>query len=115
MPTSGRRLGAVYPTSNVWLSNHVAATQDVLAAAAELGCCLAHVYVLMRRYRADPRLTSLLPRRRGPLRGNSRLPREMDALIDEVIETLYLTRQKPKISDLVMEVRRRCHALGAGT
>lgn len=87
-------------------------TQDVLAAAAELGCCLAHVYVLMRRYRTDPRLTSLLPRRRGPLRGNSRLPREMDALIDEVIETLYLTRQKPKISDLVMEVRRRCHALG---
>jgi putative transposase len=29
-----------------------------------------------------------------------------------VIETVYLTRQRPKIMDLVTEVRRKCHALG---
>jgi putative transposase len=95
------------------LADHPHRTRaEVVAAAAELGYCAAHVYRLVSRYTADPRLTSLLPRRRGPSRGGSRLPREMDTLIDEVIETLYLTRQKPRISDLVMEIRRRCHTLG---
>lgn len=85
---------------------------EVIAAAAELGCSRAHLYVLLNRYLADPRLTSLLPRRRGPERGGSRLTPEIDALIDGAIETMYLTQQRPGITDLVTEVRRRCHALG---
>lgn len=85
---------------------------DVVAAAAELGCSRAQVYVLLNRYLADPRLTSLLPRRRGPERGGSRLTPQIDALIDEAIEDVYLSRQRPRIADLAIEVRRRCHALG---
>ena len=85
---------------------------DVIVAAAELGCSRAQVYVLLDRYLADPRLTSLLPRRRGPERGGSRLRPEVDALIDEAIEAVYLTQQRPRITDLVTDVRRRCHALG---
>ena len=42
---------------------------DVLAAATELGYGPTHVYALLRRYLADGKLTSLLPRRRGPERG----------------------------------------------
>jgi putative transposase len=85
---------------------------DIAAAAAELGCSRAQIYVLLSRYLTDPRLTSLLPRRRGPERGGSRLMSEVDALIDEAIEAEYLTQQRPRIADLVIEVRRRCHALG---
>jgi putative transposase len=85
---------------------------DVEAAAKELGCGPTHVYALIRRYNADPRLTSLLPRKRGPSAGFSRLDSEVDALVDEAIDSVYLTRQKPKIMHLVEEVQRRCAGRG---
>ena len=71
---------------------------DVLAAAAELGCGPTHAYALLRRYLCDARLTSLLPRRRGPECGTSLLDREVDALIREVIDAVYLTPQRPRNS-----------------
>ena len=86
--------------------------RDVTAAAAELGCGVTHAYALLRRYLADARLTSLLPRRRGPKRGTSLLDEPVDALIREVIDGVYLTRQRPPIVYLVDEVRRRCVAAG---
>lgn len=86
--------------------------RDVLAAAAELGCGPTHVYALLRRYLADARLTSLLPRRRGPERGSSLLDQEVDGLIREMIDSIYLTRQRPRIVHLVDEVRRQCAARG---
>lgn len=86
--------------------------RDVTAAAAELGCGVTHAYALLRRYLADARLTSLLPRRRGPKRGTSLLDEPVDALIREVIDGVYLTRQRPPIVHLVDEVRRRCVAAG---
>lgn len=85
---------------------------DVVSAATELGYSRAQVYVLLGRYLADPRLTSLLPRRRGPERGGSRLTGQVDQLVEDAIETVYLTQQRPRITDLVTEIRRRCRALG---
>lgn len=85
---------------------------EVVAAARMLGCGPTHVYALLRRYLADPRLTSLLPRPPGRRLGFSVCSEELDALINEVIETIYLTRQRARISDVEAEVRRRCHALG---
>lgn len=84
----------------------------VIVAGSELGLSSTHVYRLLRRYLADPRLTSLVSRPCGGIRGRSRLPSEIEALVDEAIETVYLTRQRPRIMDLVMEVRRRCHVRG---
>ncbi len=85
---------------------------QVSELAAALGRGVTQTYALLRRYQADPRLTSLLPQHRGPAHGYSRLTREIEALIEEIIQAFYLTKQKPKISDLVIEIRRRCHALG---
>jgi hypothetical protein len=70
------------------------------------------VYVLLNRFLADPRLTSLIPRKRGPIQGGSRLSADIDQLIEEVIETVYLTRQRPRLTDLIAEIRRRCRAVG---
>jgi putative transposase len=84
---------------------------EVKSAAAELGCGVVHLYSLIDRYQADPRLTSLLPRRRGPAPGGSLLSAEVDAVIDDAILTVYLTRQQSKVSDLLTEIRRRCRAL----
>jgi putative transposase len=86
--------------------------RDVLAAARELGYGATHTYALLRRYLADARLTGLLPSRRGPERGVSLLDEEVDAVIREAIDTVYLTRQRPRITHLVEEVRRRCVAEG---
>jgi putative transposase len=83
---------------------------EVAAAAAELGCGVIHLYALLGRYQADPRLTSLLPRRRGPAPGGSLLSVDVDAVIDDAIQSFYLTRERPRVSDLVKEIRRRCHA-----
>jgi putative transposase len=82
--------------------------RDVLAAARELGYGATHTYALLRRYLTDARLTGLLPSRRGPERGVSLLDEEVDAVIREAIDTVYLTRQRPRITHLVEEVRRRC-------
>lgn len=91
------------------LAENAARTRsDVVAAAAELGCGPTHAYALLRRYLADAKLTSLVPRRRGPERGISLLDQEVDALIRDVIDTVYLTRQRPRIVHLIEEVRRRC-------
>jgi len=83
---------------------------EVAAAAAELGCGVAYLYELLGRYRADPRLTSLLPQQRGPRPGGSLLSAEVDAVIDDAIQAVYLTRQKPRVSDLLTEIRRCCYA-----
>jgi len=74
---------------------------QVVAAAGELGFGPTYVYGLLRRYLADPRLTSLLSRPCGGVRGRSRLPSEIEAVVDEAIEKVYLTRQRAKITDCV--------------
>lgn len=85
---------------------------DVEATASALGSRPTRIYELLRRYTLDPCLTSLLPRPAGRPRGFSRCTAEMDALIDQLIEEIYLTRQRPKIMDLVRGIRKHCHALG---
>ena len=87
-------------------------TKEVLAASVELGCGPAHVYRLLQRYLADPRLTSLLPRRRGTKVGHSYIQPEVEAIINDAIDEVYLTCQRPRVMDLVTEVRRRCRAIG---
>ena len=86
--------------------------QDAIRAAAELNLSLSQLYKLLARYEADPKLTSLLPDRGGRAPGSRLLTPELDQVINETIEGYYLTRQCPTVSALVVEVRRRCHALG---
>jgi putative transposase len=66
------------------------------------------IYSLLRRYLADP----LLPQPPGRKRGVSQCVLEIDFLINEVIDAVYLTRQRPRISDIEIELRKRCRELG---
>jgi putative transposase len=84
----------------------------VSEAAKMIGCGATQTYELLARYLASPRLTSLLPSRRGRKQGCSMLPAEVDEIIRVAIDETYLTRQKPKVNDLVGEVRRRCRGAG---
>ena len=81
-------------------------------AADRLGISLTLIYRLLARYEADPRLTSLLPERRGRREGQLVLTAEVDEIIAAVIDELFLTRERRRVSDIVLEVRKRCKALG---
>lgn len=81
---------------------------DVEAAARELGYGPTHLYSLLRRYLADPRLSNLLPGVRGPKTGSQYLPAAVNAVIEAAIDDVYLTRQQPLIADLVTAVQERC-------
>ena len=85
---------------------------DAEAAAAELDLSLSQLYRLLARYQADPRLTSLLPEPPGRKAGWIKLSPEVDEVINAAIDEYYLSRRKPRVSDLLIEVRRRCRALG---
>jgi putative transposase len=85
---------------------------DVIAEARSLGCGPTHLYALLGRYIVDPRLTSLLPRSPGRPRGHWLCSEQINSLINDAIETVYLTRQRARVSDVEVELRRRCHALG---
>jgi putative transposase len=103
-----RRLKVIQPLAQLPRRSRA----DVVAAAVGLSLSGAQTYRLLAQYQADPRLTALVPQPPGPVRGRSRIRCEIDALIEEAIETYYLTRQRPRIMDLVTEIRRRCHSLG---
>jgi putative transposase len=81
---------------------------QVSLAAAELKISLAQVYRLLARYEADPKLTSLLPERRGRRFGQFMLSPEVNEVISTAIDEVYLTRQRPRLCNLVEEIRRRC-------
>ena len=85
---------------------------DAETAAAELDLSLSQLYRLLARYQADPRLTSLLPEPPGRKAGWIKLSPEVDEIINAAIDEYYLSRRKPRVSDLLIEVRRRCRALG---
>jgi putative transposase len=110
---------AEWQTARRWLPllRELAHKQDrtraeVAAAAAAMGRGVTQAYTLLRRYEADPKLTSLLPRQKGPARGYTKLSPSLERLIEEAIEGVFLTRQRIRLSDLVMEIRRRCHERG---
>jgi putative transposase len=85
---------------------------DAEATAAALGFDVSFVYKLLARYLADPRVTSMLPGRRGRRVGDLVLDTEVDEVIQAAIDEVFLSRQQPRVSDLVTEIRRRCWMLG---
>ncbi|MDB6160011.1 MAG: integrase, partial [Gammaproteobacteria bacterium] len=83
----------------------------VQVAAKQLQLSVTHAYRLMDRYQADPRLTSLLPARRGRKHGHRRLPEMVEEIIQAATDEMYLTRQKASLTALIAEIRRRCRSL----
>ncbi|WP_129135914.1 Mu transposase C-terminal domain-containing protein [Luteimonas sp. YGD11-2] len=60
------------------------------------------------KYRNNPIPQAQLNGRRGPAVGSRRLCSGVERIIDEAIETFYLKREQPRVSDLCEEIRTRC-------
>lgn len=82
-------------------------------AAGKLGLSKRQVYNLLRRYKlGDGLLTDLAPGRSGGGKGKARLSIEVDKIITEVIEELFLSRQKRSEAVIVREIWMRCKQVG---
>ena len=72
----------------------------------------SQVYELLRRYRSDPWITSLVPSAGGTAKGADRLAPEIAAVIEQCIERFYLTRQKLTGAALFEAVGHECRRAG---
>lgn len=80
--------------------------------AKEVGIDTATLYRWLKRFNAYGSVTALIPMKRGWKEGNSRISKEADDLIHQVIRDYYLTPQRPTVKKAVIEVLRRCSDRG---
>lgn len=83
---------------------------EVIAKALQVST--ATLYRRLANYKNSGLLTSFLPKLRPGGRGKTRLPAEVELVIQDEIENFYLTKQKPRIAATVMEIRRKCSNAG---
>jgi putative transposase len=82
-------------------------------AAAQLGISKRQVYRLITQYRAGSGLvTDLAPRSSSGGKGETKLLPEIELIISEVINTLYLSRQRISKASITREIRKRCKSAG---
>ncbi len=79
-------------------------------AAAELRLTSRQIYNLLARYRADRRVSTLLPQTSGPRR--KRLTHEVEAIIASTLEEQWLILEAPPLAPVVAEIRARCEEAG---
>jgi putative transposase len=86
--------------------------QAIKGACSRLRLGKSQIYELLRRYRVDPRTTSLLRMKGGMPKGADRLAPEINAIIERCIEQFYLKRQKVRGAALFDAVQQECRKTG---
>lgn len=82
-------------------------------AASQLGISQRQVYKLVKRYRAGVGLvTDLAVMQPGGGKGKTRIAPEVDAIISEVVERQYLTRQRRSVALITREIQMHCKERG---
>lgn len=84
----------------------------VVARAAEFGLHANTLYKWLKAYESAGLVTALLPKRQRKDKGATKLQAEIEAIIEDVIKTEYLTTQRKSKQWICNEVRRRCTAAG---
>ncbi len=70
------------------------------------------IYEWLKFYQQSGHLSSLIPRKRGRRRGDTRLSPQVETIIDSAISDLYLKPQKATPQEVANEVHKRCTAAG---
>ena len=83
------------------------AESDVAEAASRLRLVRVTIYRLVRRYRQRPQTSSLMPCKRGRTPRTRFLDKAREDLIATCIKEFYMVRERPPLSALFQEVRRR--------
>jgi putative transposase len=77
-------------------------------AARELGLSIAMMYRLLARYRKNPTPSSLLPAKAGVIVGATLLDSEVEGLVQRLIRSFYLIKERPRIADLHRHIAIEC-------
>lgn len=94
-------------------SAEVVSRRKAEAAAKKLKISSRHVYKLIKKCRTSSgRLTDLAPRRSQGGKGKNRTLVEVENIINNVIESFYLSRQKRSVATVVREIKKRCAQFG---
>ncbi|MDO5667391.1 MAG: DDE-type integrase/transposase/recombinase [Alcaligenaceae bacterium] len=99
-----KRLAAIRPLLNQYPSSQA----QIEERAEQIKVHPTTLYRWLRLYNAYGSSTALVPRKRGWTTGKSRLPVEVESIIEEVIQNFYLTPQRPSATKTVTEVQRIC-------
>jgi len=102
------RLAAIQPLMN----SEERTRKKVEDKASELSVHVATIYRWIRDYTDYGGLTALVPRKRSGGRGNSRLPAEIERIMEVVIGEKYLSKKQRKVSTVYKELKRQCHNAG---
>jgi putative transposase len=89
-----------------------ATTADVAALAADLGVSQATAYRLIALFRKGGSVTALVERKRGRPVGHRVLDDARDRQVRDTIRAVYLTPNRPPVSELVRQVAINCMAAG---
>jgi putative transposase len=103
------RAEVIGPLSEMSIVSKIAAED----AAARLGISSRMVYELIRRYRrGEGVLTDVASKRSSGGKGKTRTPAEVNAIIDDVVATMYLSKQRTSGASVIREIRMRCRKTG---
>ena len=87
----------------------ICSRQMVLEASNKLKLSTRYVYRLVRNYRQSHGLmTSIIPQKPSGGKGRSRLSKQQEELINQVIDEFYLTSQKLSPAKIVEEIKKQC-------
>lgn len=82
------------------------------ALAEEAGTGVATLYRWIASYERDGRTSSLLPYSRRGERIRRKLTPAVERVVREVVDSYYLTLERPTVAQAVIEIARRCHQAG---
>ena len=87
--------------------------ERILAAAAEAGVSRGTIYRWLKLFsESGERASALIPHPPSGGRGKSRLPEQVEKIIQTTLEDFYLRSQKPSPAATAEEVNHRCEAVG---
>ena len=87
----------------------VAAIADL---ASELGLSQASTYRLLRRFRTDGTVMSLIETKRGRPTGHRALDAPREEIIEKALRKYYLKPTRPTVSQLERDIETDCAAAG---
>jgi len=68
----------------------------------------ATIYRWLNLFKTTGQLSSLIPSRRGPEKGQSRLSAEVEALVRASLDEVYLTKQRYPLKRVYIDILKRC-------
>ena len=82
--------------------------QEVQAHAKEIGVSFTTLYRWYRGYQNYGGIAGLLPKKRGRKTGEYMIDVRSDTIIKNVIDTFYLTHQRPNVQAVIRKVHAEC-------